>query len=81
MARTNYPFTAQICCLPNILVALNIDRPDADLESIQLKIGQLLEKNNLRGCKTLRGSLNRLITYYYRNSHALPTLQEISMYN
>lgn len=81
MARTNYPFTTQICCIPNILVALNIDRPDADLISIRRKIRQLLKKNNLRVCKTLRSSLNKLITYYYRNNLALPSLQEISLYN
>ena len=83
MARTNYPYlnsSSQICCISTILVILNIDRPDADLQSIRRKIQQLLRKNNLRVCKTLKGSLNRLLTYYYRNNHALPSIQEITLY-
>lgn len=83
MARTNYPFRSspyQTCSVSTILVVLNINRADADLESIRKKVKMLLKKNDLKGCKTLESSLKKLLTYYYRNDHALPTLQDLSLY-
>ena len=82
MARTEYPFNSdsQVCSMTAILVVLNIDRPDADLKSIGKKVKQLLRKNKMRVCKTLQGSLNKLLTHYYRHDWALPTHKELSLY-
>ena len=84
MAKTDYPFSNSphhICSISTILVILNINRADADLESIKRKVSQLLKKNKLKDCKTLKGSLDRLLTYYYRNEASLPSLQDISLYS
>ena len=82
MARTEYPFETedQICSMSAILVVLNIHRPDADLKYIQIKVKQLLRKNNMKVCKTLKGSLNKLLTHYYRHDNALPTHKELYLY-
>jgi hypothetical protein len=83
MARTNYPFHSsqtQKCSITTLLVVLNINRADADLVSIRRKVKELLRKNNLTCCKTLKSSLQRLLTHYYRHDHALPTLRDLSLY-
>ena len=84
MAKTDYPFANSPhhkCSISTILVILNIHRADADLESIKRKISQLLKKNKLKDCKTLKGSLDRLLTHYYRNDAALPSFQDICLYS
>jgi len=84
MARTNYPFCnskTQKSNITSILVVLNINRADADLKSIRRKVKELLRKNNLKGCKTLKNSLNKLMTHYYRHDDALPTLGDLSLYD
>ena len=83
MARTMYPFHSspnQKCSISTILVVLNINRADADLESIRKKVKQLLKKNKLQSCKTLKSSIQRLMTHYYRNDDAFPTLKDLSLY-
>jgi hypothetical protein len=81
MARTKYPYRNspyQKCSMTNILVILNIDRADADLTGIRKKVKQLLKKNKLTCCKTLKNSLKKLLTHYYRNDHALPSWKDLS---
>lgn len=82
MARTDYPFNSenQKCSITTVFVVLNINRGDADLKSIDLKVRELLQKNKIPTCKTLQGCLNRLIRYYCQNENALPTNGELSLY-
>ncbi len=83
MARTIYPFRSspnQICSITTIIVVLNINRDDADLESIRRKVKQLLRKNSLKVGKNLKNNVHKLLTHYYRHDHALPTLKDLSLY-
>lgn len=83
MARTTYPFRSspnQICSISTIIVVLNINRDDADLESIRKKVKQLLRKNKLKVGKNLKNNVHKLLTHYYRHDHALPTLKDLSLY-
>ncbi len=84
MARTNYPYSNssnKTCSISNILVILNINRQDADLVSIRKKVKELLKKNNMDVCRTLRGSLDRLLAFYYNNDYALPLYKDVALYN
>ena len=80
MARTDRDTRKLSVSLYSIIETLTTEREDADYEGICKKVKQLLRKNKLPTTGKYNTRIKRLINYYGKNPHKLPTVTEMRLY-
>jgi len=80
MARTKRDTRKMKVAFVTVEHFLNNPRPDEDVETIRMKVKELLRKNNLSTKGNYHWRYKRLIHFYEKNFDKLPFAHEMCFY-